>query len=95
MKAVLRTHYKFSFQGLIIEAKLYEVEVTKKYPLGVKYRIICIDPKTKRKILLDNHHPKGPHIHIDDEELRHEYKNEDQLLNDFEHLVFVHMGVKL
>ncbi len=95
MKAILRTHYKFSFQSLIIEAKLYEVEVTEKYPLGVKYRIICIDPKSKKRILLDNHHPKGPHMHINDEELEHEYKNEDQLLNDFEQLVFIHMGVKL
>ena len=56
---------------------------------------LSVDPKSKKKILLDNHYPKGPHMHINDEELKHEYKNEDQLLNDFEHLIFVHMGVKL
>lgn len=61
----------------------------------MKYRLICIDPKSKKKILLDNHQPKGPHIHINDGEFDHVYKNEDQLLNDFEHLIYVHMGVKL
>lgn len=46
-------------------------------------------------MLFDNHHPKGPHIHIDDQELQYEYKNDDQLLKDFAALVLSHLGVKL
>ncbi len=74
---------------------LYEVPKTRKYPLGVRYSLICIEPKTERKILMDNHHPKGPHVHINDEEIDYEFVSDDKLFDDFERLVLDHMGVKL
>lgn len=44
---------------------------------------------------MDNHHPKGPHIHIDDEELPYDFTNLDQLVNDFRRLITEHMGVQI
>jgi hypothetical protein len=35
------------------------------------------------ELSMDNHHPKGPHIHIDDQELPYEFMNEKQLISDF------------
>jgi hypothetical protein len=45
--------------------------------------------------LMDNHHPKGPHIHIDDDELPYEFLGLDQLVTDFRRLINEHMGVQL
>jgi len=44
---------------------------------------------------MDNHHPKGPHIHLDDEELEYEFKNLDKLVEDFRKLIREHMGVTI
>ncbi len=44
---------------------------------------------------MDNHHPKGPHIHIDDEELPYEFVSEDQLISDFKEIVLRRMDIKL
>jgi hypothetical protein len=79
----------------ILEMKIYAVGKSKKYPLGVRYSLILIDPKTSAKILMDNHYPKGPHIHINEAELDYEFRDESRLIQDFKMLVFEHMGVKL
>lgn len=47
------------------------------------------------KILFDNHSPKGHHFHINDEEFQYKFTNEDDLIKDFEKLIFEHYGVKL
>lgn len=44
---------------------------------------------------MDNHHPKGPHIHIDDDERDYEYTSDDKLINDFKKLIFQHLGVSI
>jgi hypothetical protein len=44
---------------------------------------------------MDNHHPKGPHIHINDDELPYEFKDLDQLVADFRQLINEHMGVQI
>lgn len=67
----------------------------KRYPLGIKYGLIFIDQKEGRKILMDNHHPKGPHIHVDDQELPYKFINEEQLIKDFKALVLEKMEIKI
>ncbi len=79
----------------ILEMKIYVVPKSKKYPLGVRYALILIDIRTEEKVLMDNHYPKGPHIHINDNELDYCFIDEDKLLQDFKSLVLEHMGVKL
>ncbi|MDX9730516.1 MAG: hypothetical protein RBT63_01990 [Bdellovibrionales bacterium] len=44
---------------------------------------------------MDNHHPKGPHIHVDDAELPYDFRGLDQLVVDFRQLITEHMGVKI
>ncbi|MFH1727313.1 MAG: DUF6516 family protein [Pseudomonadota bacterium] len=87
-KAELKSRY-------IIELVLHDVGKSKKYPDGLKYSLICFDKKTKMKILMDNHHPKGHHIHIGKNEIRYNFKNSDKLFNDFKIIVFENLGVKI
>jgi len=75
--------------------KLWEVPKTKKYPDGIKYSLILIDPKNKKKILMDNHTPKGHHYHIDKQEFDYQYTTIEQLIKDFHSLVKIHLGVEL
>lgn len=44
---------------------------------------------------MDNHHPKGPHIHINDDELPYDFTGLDKLVNDFRQLITEHMGVQI
>ncbi len=44
---------------------------------------------------MDNHHPKGPHIHLDDVEVIYQFIDLDKLVNDFRRLVVEHMGVQI
>jgi hypothetical protein len=96
MKANLRYYVKNKIQGrYVLELSIHEVGKSKSYPDGIKYGLICIDVKTGKKVLMDNHHPKGPHIHINDTETDYEYTSDDKLIEDFEKLVLQHLGVKL
>ena len=44
---------------------------------------------------MDNHHPKGPHIHFDENELPYDFKGDDQLIEDFKAFVLDQMGVAI
>lgn len=44
---------------------------------------------------MDNHHPKGPHVHVDDKEISYSFIDLDQLIVDFRRLILEHMGVTL
>ncbi len=79
----------------IVELKVHEVGKSAKNSDGGKYGLICKDLKTGRRVLLDNHHPKGPHIHLDEEELLYAFKNLEALVDDFQALVLQHLEVKL
>lgn len=70
--------------GLLEERKIWKVTKTRKYPLGIKYRIVLVEPKEHIILLLfDNHWPKGPHIHWENQEKTYEFQSVEQLLNDF------------
>jgi hypothetical protein len=79
----------------LLEMKIFAVAKSKKYPLGVRYSLILIDLKTTAKVLMDNHFPKGPHLHINDSELTYQFIDENKLILDFKSLVLEHLGVKL
>lgn len=67
----------------------------KNTPDGVKYGLICKDLTSGEFVLLDNHHPKGPHVHVNEQEFAYEYVSDDQLIADFEMFVLKELGVKL
>ncbi len=79
----------------LIETAIWGIPVSARYPDGIKYRLLFLDEKTKRRILMDNHHPKGPHIHLNDQQVGYVFVDDDKLLEDFARIVFDHMGVKL
>jgi hypothetical protein len=87
-KFILRKHFT-------IEISVHEVEDSKRYPDKLKWGLICIDNRSGKKVLMDNHHPKGPHIHIDDIEMPYAFVDLDQLVKDFRKLITEHMGVQL
>lgn len=96
MKAVLVYCHKARLQGrYVLEMEIHQVGRTVKYPDGIKYGLILTDLKSGGKVLMDNHHPKGPHIHLDDQEIAYQFVDEDKLIQDFKALVLEHMGVKI
>ena len=89
-------HEKFIVRRrYVVEITVHEVTRNPRYRDGLKWGLICVDRVTGKRILMDNHHPKGPHIHVDDDELPYEFTNIDQLVHDFRRLVTEHLGVQI
>lgn len=96
MKAVLVRHEKFIVRRrYLIEISVHQVPRSHSYKDGLKWGLICIDRISGKKVLMDNHHPKGSHIHIDDDEMPYSFRGLDKLVNDFRQLVTEHMGVQI
>ena len=96
MKASLVFWQKERIKGrYVLELKIHQVKESAQYPDGVKYGLICKDLKTGRQVLMDNHHPKGHHLHLDAEESEYEFRGNDSLIDDFKGLVLRHLDVKL
>ena len=66
-----------------------------RYNENIKYSLVFIEPISGKKVLMDNHHPKKPHVHLDDEEFDYMYKSTDQLIDDYKKFVLQHFGVVL
>jgi hypothetical protein len=66
MKAEAVFHQKLYLEGqrYVVEMEVLRVDDPKRFPDGVKYGLICIDRKTGKQVLMDNHHPKGHHLHV-------------------------------
>jgi len=79
----------------IFEVKIHRFPGSDENQEGIRYRAVFIDLLTGRRVLMDNHHPKGHHLHLDETEMPYEYRGEEFLIEDFTGIVFEHMGVKL
>jgi hypothetical protein len=96
MKAKLLYKHKARIGArYIIELSLHQIPKSKRYTDGIKYRMNCYDEKTQFKMLMDNHHPKGHHIHIGKSQHAYEFISIDQLIDDFKKNVHETMGVKI
>lgn len=96
MKAVLVRHEKFIVRRrYLIEISVHQIPRSKQYEDGLKWRLICVDRLSEKRVLMDNHHPKGPHIHIDDDEMPYDFTGLDELVNEFRRLITEHMGVQI
>ena len=78
----------------VLEAKIWTVD-DDRYKDGVKYSLIFVELRSGRKVLLDNHHPKGHHVHLDDQEFGYPYCGDKQLIADFKNYVYQHFGVNI
>ncbi len=87
-KSLVRRRY-------IIEISVHQVGKSESYSDGLKWGPICIDQITGKRVLMDNHHPKGPHLHIDKTEMPYEFVGLDRLVDDFRRFVREHMGVQI
>ncbi len=95
-KAKIKLYFKNTIHNrFVTELTIHDVGKSGRYPDGVKYGLICKDLQTDHYVLFDNHHPKGPHIHINDQEFEYEYVNDNQLIEDFKTYVLTHLGVIL
>lgn len=96
MRAALVRHEKFLLRGrYLIEISVHKVTRSQQYKDGLKWGLICIDQISKKRVLMDNHHPKGPHIHIDATEVPYEFASLDQLVIDFRRILTEHLGVQI
>jgi len=96
MEARLVFWHKARLQNqYILELNIHEVQKSEKYADGYKYRLICQDLYTGYRVLMDNHFPKGHHIHLDEKETIYIWKGEEVLIEDFKKLVRDHLKVML
>ncbi len=96
MKAVLVYWHKARLhERYTLEMEIHRVTRSAKYRDGIKYGLILVDSQSGKRVLMDNHHPKGPHIHLDGREIPYQYVDEEKLIEDFKNLVLTHMEVKI
>ncbi|TVQ81055.1 MAG: hypothetical protein EA369_00680 [Bradymonadales bacterium] len=66
----------------IVELKIWKVPKSKAYPEGRKFSLFLV---SEGKVLfgMNNHKPKGPHLHFGEQERPYGYQGDEQLLEDF------------
>jgi len=96
MKAVLRLHEKFHLNNrFLVEMAIFEIIDKKRYPDGVKYRLVCLDMISFVKVLMDNHYPKGHHVHMDNIEYKYDFISYEKLITDFKILIKQNLGAEV
>lgn len=66
----------------IAEIKIWRVLKSEHYPDGLKYSLFLV-AGGEVLVGIDNHKPKGPHLHLGDRELPYQFRNDAILLSDF------------
>jgi len=79
----------------ILELSIHRINDDDRYPDKIKYSLIFTEIRTEKRVLMDNHHPKGHHLHLDDVELKYNYIDNDSLILDFKKYIFEHFGEKV
>lgn len=94
MKATLLHHNKVTLVHqrtdavAIAELRVLKVEVTKYFPEGIKYSLFLVDCTSGEVLVgLDNHKPKGHHLHIGSSEVEYDFTDMQTLVDDFWDLV--------
>ncbi len=96
MTSILRLSYEISVQDrYLVGVQIFEVPRTEAYPFGYRYRLLCMDPITGARVLMDNHYPKGPHVHINGREFGYTFMTPEKLVSDFKEIVVQRMGIVL
>jgi hypothetical protein len=94
VKAKIKFHRKLTLvhdktiEVAIAELKVIEVPESAYYPDGLKFSMFLVLKESGQVLVgLDNHKPKGPHLHLYGDEVPYEFKSTDQLVEDFWRLV--------
>jgi len=68
----------------IAETKVWKVPKSKSYPDGIKYSLFLVLKESGEVIVgLDNHKPKGPHLHRHGKEQEYDYMGQDGVVDEF------------
>lgn len=70
----------------VAEIKIWKVLESVDYPDGKKYSLFLVS-EGKTVVGIDNHKPKGPHLHSGKSQETYEYVNKARLVSDFWDLV--------
>ena len=66
------------------ELKVWEVGVSSHYPDGIKYSLFLVQPESGTVLFgMDNHKPKGPHLHVNGREEPYSFTTAEDLIEDF------------
>src|SRR4051812_11181359 len=88
MKATLLFHEKRILENeksgelAVAELKIWRIPKSQYYPAGRKFSLFLV-VNGRVLIGIDNHKPKGPHLHFGSEEVPYGYSTDDQLILDF------------
>jgi len=83
MKGYIFEHKEID-ENYLIEMKIVKVEKDEYNPEGIKYSLVVIERKTKKRLLgFDNHEKKGHHMHKLGRELKYHFIDEWKLIEDF------------
>jgi hypothetical protein len=69
-----------------VELKIWKVPKSTDYPAARKYSLFLVS-NGEVVVGIDNHKPKGPHLHLGNKELSYEYLGDGKLMGDFWDLV--------
>jgi len=69
-------------EAAVAELKIWNVPRSKDYPQGRKFSLFLVCGGSVL-VGLDNHKPKGPHLHLGDRELPYLFRDAESLLRDF------------
>ncbi|MBI2108210.1 hypothetical protein HYT54_03725 [Candidatus Woesearchaeota archaeon] len=87
------SHKHIKDNGDIVDIKIQEVRKTRQYQEGVRYSLAYVRDG-KNLVRYDNYMGHGHHKHIKDKRKNYEFKDEWQLISDFEEDL-LKLGIKL
>ncbi len=70
----------------VVELKVWDLPKSEDYPSGRKFSLFLVS-QGEVLVGIDNHEPKGPHLHLGGAELPFHYTDDEQLLASFWDLV--------
>ena len=72
----------------VAELKVWKVPVSKDYPDGIKFSLFLVSRALGKVLIgIDNHKPKGPHLHRHEVEVDYDFKDIKGLIEDFWEMV--------
>ena len=66
----------------IAELKVWRVPRSAAYPAGVKFSLFLVSDG-QIMVGMDNHKPKGPHLHLGEQEVPYDFRDATSLVADF------------
>ena len=86
MVATLLLHEKRLVEGAagigVAELMVWSVPRSKDHPAGRKFRLFFV-VEGRVVVGLDDHKPKGPHLHLDGREVAYDFTTVEKLVEDF------------